>query len=80
MWQVWVQKLHRWGVRDFAGAMLESMGFLSLIGAQFIYLVQPMVRDTLVEGHLDALAEMLEDPIQTRDFTNFLKEGAGILQ
>lgn len=74
IWQVWADKLHRWGLKDWTAAFLEAAGPLNLLGAQAIYLGQPLLDRTLPEGHLEALASLLEDTEQAHTFAAFLRE------
>ncbi len=76
IWRVWVNKAYRWGVGDWAADFLEAAGPLATLGAQAIYLVQPFLSPILPEGHLEALAEILEEPDQTRAFALLLREGS----
>ena len=73
IWKIWADKLHRWGMLDFAASLLDATGPLNLLGAQVVYLGQPLFDQVLPAEHLDALALMLEDPDQTQAFTTFLR-------
>ena len=73
IWKIWADKLHRWGMLDFAAGILDATGPLNLLGAQVVYLGQPLLDFVLPVEHLDALAIMLEDPDQTQAFTAFLR-------
>jgi hypothetical protein len=74
IWQVWASYLQRWGVRDVVAQILEAAGPLAILGAQFIYIGQPLVGPSRSRNHLDALARVLEDRDYTRAFVDFLKE------
>jgi hypothetical protein len=74
IWQIWARILHRWGVQDLVAALLEAIGPLNLIGAQAVYIGQPFLNALVPEGHLEALADVLEDPEKTQAFTSFLRE------
>jgi len=54
--------------------LLEATGPLNLLGAQVVYLGQPLLKQVLPEDQLDALADMLENPKQTRAFTDYLRK------
>ena len=77
IWQIWAGFLHRWGVQDIAAVILKATGPLSLIGAQVVYVGQPLLNWVMPEGHLEALANMLEDPKETQAFTTFLQGKSG---
>lgn len=55
-------------------SFLEAAGPLTLIGAQVIYIGQPILRDFLPAAHLRALTSMLEDNAQRDAFVNCLRE------
>ncbi len=74
IWRVWSDKLHMWGVDGLAAGMLEALGPLTTLGAQMIYLGQPLLRGVTPDGHLNALAQMLENSAQTRAFVEYLRE------
>jgi hypothetical protein len=74
MWSRWAKLLHRWGIRDFAASILEAAGPLTIVGAQLVYMLQPFMGREFSGGTLDALANLLEQPDQVRDFVSFLRE------
>ena len=74
IWQVWADTLYRWGIKDIVATFLEATGPLNLLGAQVVYLGQPFLNQVLPEGHLDILAQVLEDPQATQAFVRFLKQ------
>jgi hypothetical protein len=74
IWRVWADRAHRWGLGDWAASLLEGVGPLSVLGAQAVYLAQPLLTPLIPEGHLDALANLLEEPEQARAFTAMLRE------
>lgn len=74
IWQDWARILHRWGVQDIVASLLEAVGPLSLLGAQLVYLGQPLFGRLAGNDHLEALAHMLEDRADTQAFVNFLRE------
>ena len=74
IWQVWAQSLHRWGMRDFVASFLEAAGPLTLLGAQAMYFGQPFLDGLDRQGHMKALASMLEDTKETDAFVKFLRE------
>ena len=74
IWETWVKRLQNWGLNDFAALALEAAGPINLIGAQLVYLTQPMLNSLLPNEQLTALAAMLEEPQQTQDFIQGLRE------
>ena len=74
IWWDWARILQRWGMDEWAASFLEAAGPLTVLGAQLVYVGQPLLGSVLPEDHLDALARTLEDSSHTRDFVTFLRE------
>ena len=74
IWQNWANFLQRWGINDVAAVLLDALGPLNLLGAQFVYFGQPLLAQFLPGGHIDALAGMLEDSNQTKEFVTYLRQ------
>lgn len=73
-WEVWAKFLRRWGMQTFAAALLEAAGPLTLLGAQAIYVGQPLLRSLMPGSQIDAMATMLDNPAETQQFVVFLRE------
>lgn len=74
IWRVWADQLHMWGVTDLVATLLEALGPLTALGAQLVYIGQPLLNWGTPDIHLDALAHLLEDSVETRAFVDFLRE------
>jgi hypothetical protein len=74
IWRVWAGFLQRWGVDGLAASLLETAGPLTVFGAQFLYVAQPLLGQALPTEHFEELARLLEDSQHTRDFVNYLRE------
>lgn len=74
IWQGWVEYLKQWGLQEFAASLLEVTAPINLVGAQMVYVSQPVLGGILPLDHLNALASMLEEPEQTKAFVNYLRE------
>lgn len=74
IWRTWAQVLHRWGMTEWVAAFLEIAGPLTVIGAQAVYISQPLLASALPKGHLDALARVLDDKTETLSFVSYLRE------
>jgi hypothetical protein len=74
IWQTWTETLNRWGMKDLTATLLDALGPFGLLGAQLVYLGQPFLTPFLPDGHLDALANMLERPQETAAFVSLLRQ------
>ena len=74
IFQDWAQRLRQWGLNQFAAAFLEASGPLNLVGAQMVYLSQPVLSSVFPNRQLQALAAMLEEPSNTQTFIHCLRE------
>jgi hypothetical protein len=74
IWQDWARNLHRWGLDHYVASMLEATGPLTVLGAQAVYIGQPLLKLVFAGEYLDALTELLEDDQQQRAFVSLLKE------
>ncbi len=74
IWRLWVNSLHRWGLQDLVASFLEAAGPLTLIGAQVIYVGQPILNGIVPAGHLNAFTSILEDDGQREKFLIYLRE------
>ena len=67
--------LQRWGINNIAAFLLEAGGPINVLAAQVIYLGQPFLTRDVSSSHLQALADLIEDQDQARQFAAFLREG-----
>lgn len=74
IWDRWAQLLYRWGLRDFAASLLEAAGPLTILGAQMVYILQPILGRWSQTNALPELAALLEQPEQVREFIHYLRE------
>lgn len=73
-WSQWAGFLKKWGMDSFAAWLLEAGAPLAPVGAQLLYMGQPLFgRSTRAD--IGALAIMLESDQKTQGFVDFLKEG-----
>ena len=72
IWRNWASRLHSWGLNSWVASFLEAFGPLTTIGAQVIYISQPLLGAFVPQKQLETLADILDDPEQTRLFTQFL--------
>ena len=74
-WVNWAGFLKKWGMDGFAAWLLEAGAPLAPVGAQLLYMGQPLFGKS-TRDDLGALAVMLESGQQTQDFLTFLKDGS----
>ena len=74
IWRIWARGLHRLGLDELLATFLETLGPLTIVGAQFVYLGQPLLDSLVPSGHLDAAAHVLEDTDTAQRFIAFLRE------
>ncbi|OGO63698.1 MAG: hypothetical protein A2Z45_03470 [Chloroflexi bacterium RBG_19FT_COMBO_55_16] len=76
IWRIWANSLHRWGMENLIASILEAVGPLALLGAQVVYLGQPILHGILPANHLQALATLFEDNNQRQAFIAILREAS----
>ena len=74
IWRAWANALHRWGLQNLVASFLEAAGPLTLIGAQVVYVGQPILNSIVPDDHLDAVTRVLEDDGQREEFIAYLLE------
>ena len=70
----WIQTLYKLRLENFAAAFLEALGPLSLLGAQLVYLSQPLLSPFISQEHSQDFARILEDPSETKIFIKALRD------
>jgi hypothetical protein len=74
-WSRWAQFLQHWGLAEIAAVLLDAMGPLNIIFAQFVYIGQPFLGKPGSPNQWEALANLLENQEESRNFAAFLREG-----
>ena len=74
IWETWAKALQRWGLDEIMATFLEALGPLTILGAQVVYMGQPLLTPLVPHRHLDAAAQVLEDMDTSRTFIAFLRE------
>ncbi|HJW89070.1 MAG TPA: hypothetical protein VJ436_00365 [Anaerolineales bacterium] len=67
--------LHRWGLNVLVAGLIETAGPLTILGAQAVYLGQPVLNGLVPPERLQALVELFEDREVARAFVEFLRQG-----
>lgn len=73
-WPTWAQFLHHRGMEDIAAGLFDSAGPLNVLLAQIMHAGKPFLHQALPGGQWQALADLLEDPEESRSFAAFLRE------
>jgi hypothetical protein len=73
-WSAWADFLRRLGLENLAAWALEAAGPLTLLGAQALYLGEPLLHPAFSNAQVNALAHLLEDGQETQAFAAFLRE------
>jgi hypothetical protein len=74
IWIRWARTLQRWGIKDGVASLLETTGSLPVLFAQILYISQPLLSGAVPSRSLDELAQILENPVNRREFISFLRE------
>lgn len=74
LWPAWAGYLHQHGLGRIAAEISEVAGPLAIIGAQLLYLGQPLLKQVLPDQHLQALALLFEDHNELKQFAYYLRE------
>jgi hypothetical protein len=74
IWRYWARNLQQWGLTKWVAALLEALGPLTIIGAQLIYVSQPLLSGSQPGEQLGGLARLLEDSSTTHAFIDYLRE------
>lgn len=61
-------------MREVAATLLDAMEPLNFIGAQLVYLGQPMLNTFFPEDQINAFVDLLENPEETKAFSHFLRQ------
>ena len=69
----WIQTLYKLRLQTFAAAFLEGLGPLNLLGAQLVYLTQPILNPFIAQEQSLDFARILEDPSETALFIKELR-------
>jgi len=76
IWEKWADRLQDSGLCGLAAALLQASGPLTLVGAQLVYLSQPVFNSLVPDEQLKALAALLEEPARTEAFIDQLRKAS----
>ncbi|MCB2178717.1 hypothetical protein KQH61_04820 [bacterium] len=72
----WAGRLQQWRVHQVAATLLEASRPLNTVGAQLVYITQPILSSLVPQEKIITLAELLEEPSNTQAFIRYLREEA----
>ena len=72
-WEIWSQKLQKWGLRDFAATILEATGPMRVILAQVVFATSPLFQDK-ADPAWQEFADTLDDKVRSLEFAAYLRE------
>lgn len=74
IWKKWIAVLHNGGLHEITAALLEVTGPLNFLGAQVVYLCQPILNIFFQQEEVVALADLLDSPAEARIFIDTLRQ------
>ena len=74
----WIQVLYKLRLQTLAAAFLEALGPVNLLGAQLLYLSQPILSPFISQEMAQDFARILEDPSETEEFIKALRDNQPI--
>ncbi len=74
IWHNWAKKLQQLGIQEFTAAIFRASKPFNLVGAQLIYISQPVLNTFIQNDSLKALAALLEEPENSKSFLEELLE------
>jgi len=69
----WIKSLYNLRLQNFVATILEALGPMNLLGAQLVYLSQPLLSPFINQDQSQDFANLLEDPSETALFIKALK-------
>lgn len=69
----WIDSLYKLRLQDLTVTFLEALGPMNLLGAQLVYLSQPVLSPFFPKDQSQDLAKILEDPSETALFIEALR-------
>ena len=69
----WIKSLYKLRLQNLTATFLEALGPMNLLGAQLVYLSQPVLSPFIPKDQSLDLAKILEDPSETTLFIEALR-------
>jgi hypothetical protein len=69
----WIKTLYKLRLHHLTATFLEALGPINLLGAQLVYLSQPVLSPLIPPEQSGDFARILEDPSETAAFISALR-------
>ena len=69
----WIESLYKLRLQNLTATFLEALGPMNLLGAQLVYLSQPVLSSFVAKEQTEDFAKILEDPSETEIFIEALR-------
>jgi len=69
----WIKTLYKMRLQNLTATILEALGPMNIIGAQLVYLTQPVLSPFFNSDQSQDIAKILEDPSETASFIKALR-------
>jgi len=79
IWRNWIAVLDRWGFQEIAATLLEATGPLNFVGAQVVYLGQPVLNLFFPDEQISAFADLLNNPAEIKTFIDSLRKRSQVI-
>ncbi len=71
--QKWIKTLYKLRLQNLTATILEALGPINILGAQLVYLTQPVLSPFITGNQSQDFAKILEDPSETALFIEALR-------
>ncbi len=69
----WIKTLYKLRLQNLTATILEALGPMNILGAQLVYLTQPILPPFIASEQSQEFAKILEDPSETALFIKALR-------
>lgn len=69
----WIKTLYKLRLQNLTATILEALGPMNILGAQLVYLTQPVLSPFITSDQSQEFAKILEDPSETALFIKALR-------
>jgi hypothetical protein len=69
----WIETLYKMRLSNLTATILEALGPMNILGAQLVYLTQPVLSSFFNSDQSEDIAKILEDPAETASFIKAIR-------